>query len=274
LESIGVRERPVWARGPAHIDGEEIVIEGGEVELYTLPDSEHGASLLVDLGNLGKLGEIVRGEDLSTRLIDTVRLRETNRALEFAGTHGLLWRGPTRVAGGEVRESLKRWYLAGLEFAISMNVYSNIIRSQEQGSAEALRSYLRTLRDGGIFGHILLSDDDELTEYASIQLAERITRGMADCTPTLSAACGLLRNGKKVGRAGDFRFGNNPGSLVGAANYLLALLVSRKELVRECEECGGMFLPTDPRQKEHKKCGNRRRKREERERSRAGHQRS
>jgi hypothetical protein len=36
-------------------------------------------------------------------------------------------------------------------------------------------------------------------EMASIQLAERICRGMADCTPTYFAARGLLKGGRKVG---------------------------------------------------------------------------
>ncbi|HZA45834.1 MAG TPA: hypothetical protein VE568_11135, partial [Rubrobacter sp.] len=63
---------------------------------------------------------------------------------------------------------------------------------------------------------------------ASIQLAERISSGMEDCTPTLSAAFGLLKVGEPVRPAGDFRFGNNPGSLVGAANYQLALLISHR----------------------------------------------
>jgi hypothetical protein len=270
LESIGVRERPMWARGPAHIDGEDIVLEGGAVELYTLPNSEHGASLLFDLGNLGKLGEIVHVEDPSARLIDAVRLRDTDRAMKFAGTHGLLRHGPAQVGKGEVRESLKSWYLAGLELAISTEMYSNIRRFQEKGSAKPLRSYLQTLRDAGIFGHFVLSDNDsELAEYASIQLAERLTRGMTDCTPTFSAVCGLLKDGEKAGLAGDFRFGNNPGSLVGAANYQLAWLISRKVMVRDCEECGEMLIPTDPRQRYHPKCGNRKRKRVERQKQKA-----
>jgi hypothetical protein len=104
----------------------------------------------------------------------------------------------------------------------------------------------------------------ELAEYASIQLAERVTLGMTECTPTMFAACALLSEGRKVGEAGDFRFGNDPGSLMGAANYQLALVIARKELVRECEECGEMFLPVDPRQRFHKKCGARKRQREHR----------
>ncbi len=122
-------------------------------------------------------------------------------------------------------------------------------------------------RDAGILKRISLSDNDsELLDYACIQLAERISRGMADCTPTFFSACGLLRDGVKVGGVGDFRFVNDPGSLVGAANYHLAVLVSRKKLVRECEECKEILIPEDPRQRYHKKCGNRKRKREERQR--------
>ena len=93
---------------------------------------------------------------------------------------------------------------------------------------------------------------------------------MEKCTPTLSAACGLLQNGEKVGGPDDFRFGNEPGTLERAAYYQLALLVSRKEPVKECAECGELFVPTDPRQNEHKTCGHRKRKREERKRRKSG----
>lgn len=269
MESIGVRAWPTWARGFPHVEGEEIVLDGGAAEVYTIPDAEHGASLLFDLGNLGKLGEIVEVDDPNATLMDAIRLKDTGRAALFAETHGLLWHGPGRL-GGEARESLKDWFLAGLEISISTATYSNIRKSQEEGSAEPIRRYLREQRDAGFFGHHKLPDDDnELLEYASIQLAERLTRGMADCRPTLSAACGLLTGGERVGGAGDFRFGNDPGSLVGAANYQLALFVSRKKLVRECEECGEMFVPNDPRHKSHTKCGNRKRKRESRQKQKA-----
>jgi hypothetical protein len=257
----------MWVRGRARIDGDDIVLYGGTAEPYEIPRLEHGASLLFDLGGLGKLGEIVdSGEDSKTRLIDAVRLKDTGRALEFVEAHGLLWHGPRQVGKGEVRESLRKWFLAGLDMSINIATYSNIRLSQEEDSAEPVRSYLRALRDAGFFKLIALPDDDnDLLEWASIQLAERISRGMVGGSPTLSAASGLSRDGVKVGGAGDFRFGYEPSSLIGAANYQLALLVSRKKLVRECAECGEMFLPTDPRQREHKKCGNRRRKRESRQ---------
>lgn len=270
-EWIGVGSGPIWVRGPARIDGDEIVLDGGASERYAAFDPEHATRLLFDLGNLGKLGEMSEGEqDPNARLIDAVRLKDTGCAIEFAETHGLLWHGPGQVGAGEVRESLKDWFLAGAELSISTATYSCIRRSQEEGSAEPVRSYLRLLRDAGIFGHIRLPDaDNELLEYASIQLAERISRGMAGCTPTFSAVCGWKKDGEKVGGAGEFGFGNDPGSLIGAANYQLASLVSRWKVVRNCEECGEMFVPEDPRRRYHPKCGARKRQRESRQKRKA-----
>jgi hypothetical protein len=255
----------MWVRGPAYIDGDEIVFAGDAAETYAAFEPDHATRLLFDLGNLGKLGEIVEG----AKTFD-VQLTDTERALDFAKTHGLLWHGPSEIGSREVRESLKDWFIAGGELSISTATYSNIRRSIDEGSAEPLSRYLRTLRDGTIFRHMRLPDDDtELLEFACVQLAERISRGMADCTPIFFAACALLRDGAKVGEAGDFRFGNDPGSLVGAANHQLALLISHKRRVRECMECGEMFIVEDPRQREHKKCGNRKRQRELRQRRKA-----
>jgi hypothetical protein len=160
-----------------------------------------------------------------------------------------------------------------VELAVTTAMYSKIKQSLEEPepSAEHVRRYLRMWRDAGLFKRIRLSDDDdELLDYACIQLAERISRGMKDSTPTLSAAGGLLKDGTKVGTVGDFRFGNAPDSLVGAAKYQLAILVSHKKVVIGCKECGEMLVREDPRQQYHKKCGDRKRKREQRRKQQAG----
>jgi hypothetical protein len=135
---------------------------------------------------------------------------------------------------------------------------------------EPVRSYLRTLRDVQWFHHLSFPDDDnELLEWASIQLAEKISRGMAECTPTFSRVPAWKKDGEKARGIREFAFGNDPGSLVGAANYQLASLVSRKKVVRDCEECGEMFVPEDPRQRYHKKCGACKRQRESRQKRKA-----
>ena len=264
LESVGVRSRPTWIRGEAFIDGDEIVLVESAAEHYSAFDPEHSLRLLLDLGNLAKIGQIVKREKtLGCQVTDA------RRAVEFSKNHGFLWHGPRQLGSGVFRENLEKWCIAGIELTVTTAMYSKIKEGLEEPvpSAEPIRRYLRMWRDTGLFKHISLPDDDnELLEYACIQLAERISRGMAECTPTFSAACGLLKDGIKVGGAGDFRFGNDPGSLLGAANYQLASLVSRKKLVRECEECKEMFIPEDPRRRYHPKCGARKRQRERRQR--------
>ncbi len=266
VEPDNVRARPTWVRGKARIDGDEIVLEGSTAERYAAFDPEHATRLLFDLGNLAKLGAIDEG----TKTLRDAKIVDKQRAREFAETHGLLWHGPQRVGRGEVRESLHDWFINGLYLSFGTATYSAIRRSQDQDSAEPVRSYLRTLRDVGWFYRLSFPDgDNDLLEWASVQLAELISRGMADCTPTFSTAPVLKKNGEEVRGIREFRFGNEPGSLVGAANYQLASLVSRKKIVRYCEECGEMFIPDDPRQRYHKNCGARKRQRESRQKRKA-----
>jgi hypothetical protein len=231
LESSGIRPRPTWARGPASIVGDEIVLAEGRAEEYAAFEPDHSVELLFDLMDLQNLFE-----PPSTIVL------EPRRAESFARRHGLLWHGPEHLRSGECRESLRGWYEASLTLGFSAALYEAIKKAREEESAEPVRRYLRALRDAGMWRRAPLPDGrDELLEYADIQLAESITRGMADCTPTLTAACGLREDGAKVGEAGDFRLGNNPSSLVGAAYYQLALLISRRVEIKNCEGCGRMF---------------------------------
>ncbi len=259
-----IRLRPTWVRGKAKLEGNEIVLAEGTTEEYPAFDPEHSERLLLDLGNLAQLGQIAAGEEYLE-----FRLADKSRALEFAEIHGLLWHGPKQMGTGEFRESLQDWFAAGVGLSISTATYSAIRQSQDSRSAEPIRRYLRTLRDGRLFAHLRLSDDDnELLNYACLQLAEKVSRGMTDCTPTLMVARDFPEDGTRAGelRFGGFGIGNDAGSLVGAAYYQLSLLIANKRWVITCEECGELMIPEDPRRRFHKKCGNRKRQRERRER--------
>lgn len=83
---------------------------------------------------------------------------------------------------------LKDWYLTGLGLLINTRSNMSFRRAQVVDSAEPVRSYLRTLRDAGYFDRIAIPDDDkDLLEWASIQLAENVSRSMVGCTPTLES---------------------------------------------------------------------------------------
>ncbi len=83
--------------------------------------------------------------------------------------------------------------------------------------------------------------DEELLEYASILLAKQITEGLEGCTPTILAACSLVRGGEKVGPAGDFRSSINPSNLVAVAYNNLVTLIESKAWFKECVGCGELF---------------------------------
>ena len=230
-----------------------------ETEEYPAFEPDHSLQMLIDLAQLQNLGEMY----LAEKHLD-IGITNLRPALNFANSYGLLWHGPKRGGDGERRESLRDWFIAGFELSMSVSLYNAIAQSIEADSATPVRQLLRTYRDATLFKHMPLPDpDDELLEYASIQLAERITRGIAECTPTFVAACSLLDDGTKVGKAGDFRFANDPGSLVGAAYHTLASLISRKERFKTCEECGRMFQVEHGSQRFcEKKCATRKRQRE------------
>jgi ribosomal protein S27AE len=111
-------------------------------------------------------------------------------------------------------------------------------------------------------------DPEELLNGLSIILAERINNGMAGCQQTFLAACGLERDGVRVGPPGDFRYSVDATSLLAAAYSQLASLIVTKARFKGCPGCGQVFRA------EHgnrmyctSTCSDRARKRKQRARS-------
>jgi hypothetical protein len=255
-ESIGVRSWPLWVRGPAEIDGDEIVLDAARAKPYSAFESEHYATLLPDLAAL--------------------RNFELQDPVAFARRHGLLWHGPEQVRAGECRESLAWWGAVGEYLTIAISLYAALKNGLDEDTAEPVRDHMWAYRDAGFFVGAIPDDKNECLEYASIQLAEMIARGLEGCAVTFVAASGLVRGDgkdrKKLGPAGDFRYVYQPPDLVGAAyKYLASLIVSKAEF-RECKGCGRWFQPSHGRQTHHTKdCGNSKRQRELRQRRKEGH---
>lgn len=201
-------------------------------------------------------------EHYETLLPDMAALRDPKLQdpVAFARRHGLLWHGPNELGQGECRESLRDWWIAGAELSITILLYIALHEGLDAGSGEPVRRFLRGFRDRGLVWGSFPDDDEGCLESASIILGERITRGLEGCNQTFAAACGLVRDGEKVGRPGDFRFGIDPPNLVGAAYHELALLIVTRVEFRECAGCGRLFRPDHGRQIYHEKsCSNRRR---------------
>ena len=242
-ESIDVGPWPVWVRGKARVDGEEIVLGTAKTELYDARNSKHHATLLEDLAALHdfKLGDPVK----------------------FVRHHGLIWHGAYELQQGERRESLKHWAAWGKHLTTTITLYAVLQVGLEAKTAEPIRHHMRVHRDEG-FGHGIIPDDnDELFEYVSRLLAERITTGLESCKQAVVAACGVTKGGRPLGPAGDFRYRTQPTDLIGAAHLQLARLMVNKAEARQCKGCGRWFVPKHGSQWYHtQECGRNKRRRD------------
>ena len=234
---------PVWVWGEARVDGEEIVLTPDKAELYDAPNSEHHATLLYDLAALRDF-----------KLQDPAA---------FVRRHGLIWHGPDQVQQRECRESLQWWRTWGTYLATTIGLYATLQEGLDTNTAEPVREYMRAHRDVESGYGIIPDIKDDLLEYASILLAERITNGLRGCEQTLVAACGVTKGGKPIGPAGDFYYRTKPTDLIGAAHLQLASLVVNKAEARQCKGCGRWFVPKHGSQWYHTpECGRNKRRRD------------
>lgn len=233
---VDVWQPPTWTRGPARIKGDEIVLDRKRAKPYALFEEPPG-QLLIDMAKLHSLGSIVN------RRVINKRPMNRRYAEDFAQRHGLLWHQPNEDSGS-CRESWRSWLLTGHELSVSIALYTKLSEAMATGSVESLeslKSFLRGYRDlGNAFGS-MPEPDEKLLEHISILLADRVTKGLEGCTPTIIAACSLKRGGKKAGPAGEFFACIRPSNLVTVAYNEFVTLVESKALFRECPGCGNFW---------------------------------
>jgi hypothetical protein len=215
-------------------------LEGKKAAPYALFDKQvRPDQLVTDLAKLSGLGPI--SGEVRFRVVDP------QPAMDFVKRHGLLWHRP-QEGSDSCRESLRSWLFEGHEMFITIKLYVELRKAITTRSTEGLKSCLRGLRDvRGRWGDTLLwgsmpREDEQLLEESSILLAERITKGLEGCAPTMVAACSLPRtDGEKEGPVGDFRSSINPSNLVAVAYYTLSTLIESKAWFKECAGCGELF---------------------------------
>ena len=121
-KSEGVRPWPVWVRGRAKIEGDEIVLDATRAETFSAFEPEHYETLLLDLAALRNF-----------KLQDPVA---------FARRHGLLWHGPDQVSRGEVREDLRWWGAVGEYLSMTIGLYVSLQKGLESGAGGAGPGFL------------------------------------------------------------------------------------------------------------------------------------
>jgi hypothetical protein len=222
---------PQWVKGPARIEGDEIVLDEERAEAYYIHGPEN---LLTDLASLVPSRPDFRTQD----------------AVRFVRRHGLLWHGPEAVGRGDVREALDEWWYAGARLSVTIKLYRGLLEGVRTGSAEPIRSL--GYRIARVPGTERWGDDEYVLMMASGMLAGVINSRLADCSHAIAAACGFLgEDGEPLAGPGIFFYDVQPPNLESAAySHLAGLMVTRAE-IKDCPGCGRPFTPTSGKQKYH-----------------------
>lgn len=220
---------PHWARGPARIDGDEIVLNEDRARPYFLYES---TDLLFDLAEIAA---------------DPSNL-DPRRVVAFVRRYGLFWHGADELGTGKCREPLRKWWTESYELAVMADFYVRLKEATTAGSAGSLRAmpydFMKFVEGGD------REDDESYIEVASLFLAEVISRKLEGCGVGIASSLGL-----DVERKGplDFLLTQKPPDLVTAAYAQLAMAMVRRAPIEECQGCGRMFIPESGKQKYHSK---------------------
>jgi hypothetical protein len=217
-----------WVRGPARIEGEEVILDEERAVPYYIFEP---TGLMIDLAIIG-------AENWLTR--------DPHGILAFVRRYGLLWHGAADLGTGKCRESLSKWWDEAGDIMWMLDLYKRLIESIEQDSANPLHEAIA--RDFAQACQPEPTSDEDLMNCASVLLAEMITRKLEGCTLGIASSVQLdvTPNGP-----GIFLLQQNPPNLVAAAYVdLVQAMVSRAPM-RKCIGCGQMFIPKSGKQKYH-----------------------
>jgi predicted RNA-binding Zn-ribbon protein involved in translation (DUF1610 family) len=226
------KQYPHWARGPARVVGDEVVLDEDRAEPYYIFEP---TDLLFDLADLGA----------------GPHKRDPREAVSFVRRYGLLWHGAERLGSGQCREPLEKWWSEAGMLAVTGDLYMRLRDSLQAGSADPLRD--SPVDFTSIFDSEAPSDEG-LMGQASVFLAEAISMKLERCDLGVASSVQL----EVVPRGpGIFLLSQNPPNLVSAAYAQLALAMVNRAPIQECPGCGRMFVPQSGKQKYHSpSCAN------------------
>lgn len=222
------RQYPHWARGPARIVGEDVILDEDRAEHYFLYEP---TDLLFDLADLGA----------------DPNNRDPRAVLSFVRRYGLLWHGAEDLGSGECQEPLSKWWEEARILALTGDFYVRLKDSLEAGSVEPIRASPMDWTD--VFADEA-PNDRGLMDQASVFLAECISINMEGCSFGIASSVQL---DVKPHGPGVFLLSHSPPNLVSAAYAQLAMSIVNRAPIKECAGCGRMFVPESGKQKYHSK---------------------
>ena len=221
-------QHPEWVKGPAIVEGNEVVLDERRAERYLLHEREQVEHMAFDLAAMAfhRSG------------------RDPQQAVAFVRRYGLLWHGPDQLGSGGCRESLEDWWHEAEKLSSLLLTSVRIGEAMREGSAAPVRKHLETLGIG-------FDTDETYLMAATTAVARLLNQGMHD-----------TKWGMSVIEPGELRLTHYPPNLVSDAYANLGTLISKRVEFRECPGCGRVFPPISGRQKYHDpQCATRTRQR-------------
>jgi hypothetical protein len=217
----GSRRAVRWCKGPATIDGAEVVLDEGEAAPYWmfLP-----SDVVFDLAELAEVPGMIP---------------------TFVRRYGMLWHGASDLGTNQCRELLEDWFKEIDALRATLGLYHRLGEAVDAGSSAPLRQ-------GEFAWHpefVEHATDADFFELASLQIAYSVTARLEDCKLGLVSTMELKNVAEPTPTA--FRLSHNPPNLLTAVYERLALLVSGRATVTECPGCGRLFAPESGKQKYH-----------------------
>jgi hypothetical protein len=221
--------QPEWVRGPARVEGSEIVLDENRAEKYWLHEPGQVDKIAFDLAAMAPHGSG----------------RDPRQAVAFVRRYGMLWHGANKLGSGSCRESLDRWWHEAEKLHTVLSMSMTLGEALRDDSAAPVREWFDA-RLGLSF------EADEIYLAAATKIvAGMINRG--------------LRNSKwgmASGGVGEIRLAHYPPDLVAAAYASLGGLIATRAEFKECPGCGRVFQPESGKQTYHDpQCATRSRQR-------------
>ncbi len=226
--AITLVEQPEWVRGPARVEGGQIVLDESRAKRYWLNEPEHANNIAFDLAAMAfhRSG------------------RDPQQAVAFVRRYGLLWHGVVELGSGDYRESLDDWWHEAEKLSSVLLMAVRLGEAMREGSAAPVRRFFESLG-------ISFETDETYLMATTMIIARLVNQGLH-----------AGKWGMAVNEPGDIRLAYYPPNLVSAAYANLGALIARKAEFKECLGCGRAFLPDSGKQKYHDtQCATRSRQR-------------
>lgn len=229
--AITLVEHPEWAKGPARIEGGEIVLDESKAQKYWLYEAEQTERMAFDLAAMAF----------------HTSGRDPQQAKAFVRRYGLLWHGPDKLGSGECRESLGDWWSAAEGLSALLAMSTALGEAMRDRSADPVRRFFA--RIGGL--PFDLPTDEAYLMAATTIAARLINQGLQEG-----------RWGMATAQPGELQLAYYPTNLVDAAYANIGALVATKAAFKECPGCGRIFKPKSGKQEYHEpRCATRTRQR-------------